>query len=71
MEAMVYSTEIINATIAVAGLCALLAVAMASILLGYVADEEAKGRRIGWLEEPLATAGSPVRVEKVELRRAA
>ncbi len=71
MEAMVYSTELLNLTVAVAGLFALLAAAMAGILFAYVADEEAKGRRIEWLEEPLATAGPPVRVQKVELRKAA
>ena len=71
MEAMVYSSELINVTIAVGGLFILLAAAMAGIFLGYVADQEAKGRRIEWLEEPLATAGPPVQVAKVELRRAA
>lgn len=71
MEAIGYSAELINVTIAVGGFLMLLAVALASILLGYVADEEAKGRRIEWLEEPLATAGPPARVAKVELRRAA
>jgi hypothetical protein len=46
---------------------------MAGILLfGYVGDQEAKGRRVDWLEEPLATAEVPARrLEKVELRKAA
>jgi hypothetical protein len=71
MEAMVYSSELINVTIAVGGLFFLLAAAMAGLVLSYVADEEAKGRRIAWLEEPLATAARPVRLVKVELRKAA
>ncbi len=71
MEAMVYSSELLNLTIAAGGLFLLVAAAMAGILFGYVADEEAKGRRIEWLEEPLATVGPPVRLAKVELRRAA
>jgi hypothetical protein len=54
-----------------AGLLAFLAVALACILLGYAADEEAKGRRLMWLEEPIAAAPTPVRLEKVELRKAA
>ena len=73
MEAMVYSGEFVNVTIAVAGLLLLFATAMVGILLfGYVGDQEAKGRRVDWLEEPLATAGVPARqLEKVELRKAA
>ena len=73
MEAMVYSAEFVNVTIAVAGLLLLFATAMAGILLfGYVGDQEAMGRRVDWLEEPLATAGVPARrLEKVDLRKAA
>lgn len=71
MEAMIYSAEPVSLTLAVAGLLCLLAAAMAGILLGYVADEDAKRRRVEWLEEPLAMPGLPVRVEKVELRKAA
>ncbi len=72
MEAMVYSGEFMNLTIATAGLWMLLAAALGGLLLlGYVADEEAKGKRLMWLEEPLATARRPVRLEKVELRKAA
>ncbi len=50
---------------------AMLAVAMGAILFGYIADEEAKGRRIEWLEEPLAMAGKPAEGEEVRLRKAA
>lgn len=72
MEGIVYSGDFVNVTIAVAGLLLLFATAMAGILFGYVRDQEAKGRRVDWLEEPLATAGVPARrLEKVELRKAA
>ncbi len=49
----------------------MLAVAMGVILFGYIADEEAKGRRIEWLEEPLAMAGKPAEGEEVRRRKAA
>jgi len=71
MEGVLFETELLNATIAAAGLVVMLAVAMGVILFGYVADEEARGRRLEWLEEPLARAGEPVQVEEVKLRKAA
>lgn len=72
MEAMVYSGEFIDLIVATAGLWAMLAAAIGGLLLfGYVSDQEAKGKRLMWLEEPLATAPTPVRLEKVELRKAA
>jgi hypothetical protein len=72
MEAMVYSGEFIDFIVATAGLWVLFGAAISGLLLfGYVADEEGKGRRLMWLEEPLAMAPRPVRLEKVELRKAA
>lgn len=71
MEGILFETELLNATIAAAGLVVMLAVAMGVILFGYVADEEARGRRLEWLEEPLAMAGEPVQVGEVKLRKAA
>lgn len=71
MEFIFMEPEFLSAAIVTAGLLAFLAVALAGILLGYVADEEAKGRRLMWLEEPIVTAPTPVRLEKVELRKAA
>ena len=72
MESMVYSGELIDLIVATAGLWAMLAAAIGGLLFfGYVADEEAKGRRLMWLEEPIATMPTPVRLEKVELRKAA
>ena len=71
MELIFMDPEFLSATTVTAVLLAFLAVALAGILFGYVADEEAKGRRIAWLEDPLATAPKSVRLEKVELRKAA
>ena len=71
MEATLLAGEFLDSTIATAGLLVLLAVALGGILFSYIADEEAKGRRIEWLEEPLALPGTPERVEKVTLLKAA
>lgn len=71
MELIFMEPEFLSAAIGTAGLLAFSAVALAGILFGYVADEEARGRRVAWLEEPLATVPTPVRLEKVELRKAA
>jgi hypothetical protein len=71
MEGLVFGAEFLNPTIAVAGLLVLLAVALGGILFGYIADEEAKGRQIEWLEEPLAIGWERKPVEKVTLLKAA
>jgi len=62
---------ILNVDVAVAGLLIMFAVVVAGLGFAYIADEEAKGRRIDWLEEPLATAEKPRHVEVVQLRKAA
>lgn len=62
---------ILNTDVAVAGLLVMLAVAIGGLAFAYIADEEAKGRRIDWLEEPLATAEKPREVDKVRLLKAA
>ena len=61
----------LNVDVAVAGLLIMFAVVVAGLGFAYIADEEAKGRRIDWLEEPLATAEKPRHVEVVQLRKAA
>lgn len=71
MENLVFGSELLNPTIAVASLLVLLAVALGGILFSYIADEEAKGRWIDWLEEPLATGWERKPVEKVTLLKAA
>ncbi|MGH7772528.1 MAG: hypothetical protein ACREQA_09880 [Candidatus Binatia bacterium] len=62
---------ILNVDVAAAGLLIMLAVAIGGLAFAYIADEEAKGRWIDWLEEPLATAGKSQEVEKVRLLKAA
>lgn len=71
MEGILFEAGFLNSTMATAGLLVLLAVALGGILFGYIADEEAKGRRIDWLEEPLTMGGEPEQVVKAVLRKAA
>jgi len=60
-----------NTDVAAAGLLVMLAVAIGGLAFAYIADEEAKGRRIDWLEEPLATIGESSEVQETRLREAA
>ena len=61
----------LNTDVAVAGLLIMFAVALGGLVFAYIADEEAKGRRIDWLEEPLATIGESSEVQETRLRKAA
>ena len=56
----------LNTDVAVAGLLIMFAVALGGLVFAYIADEEAKGRRIDWLEEPLAMPGDPGRPQSAE-----
>ena len=60
-----------NTDVAAAGLLVMLAVAIGGLAFAYIADEEAKGRRIDWLEEPLATIGESSEAQETVLRKAA
>jgi hypothetical protein len=71
MEGIVLGTEAFESAFTFAGGLILLVVAVGAFLLGYIAHEEAKGRRIDWLEEPLATPEESRHVEDVRLRKAA
>ena len=71
MEGILLEAGFLNSTMATAGLLVLLAGGLGGILFGYIADEEAKGRRIDWLEEPLTMGGGPEQVVKGGLRKAA
>ena len=71
MESMFLEAGVLSFTIAIAGLLILLVVALGCLLFGYIADEEAKGRRIEWLEEPLAMPDGSAVVAKAILRKAA
>ena len=69
MEGLVLETQFFNPTIAAAGLAVLLAVAIGGLLFSYIADEERKGRRIDWLEEPLAMPGGFGRAQEAKEAR--
>ena len=74
MEGLALDTQYFDSTMAGAGLAVLLAVTIAGLVFSYIADEEAKGRRIDWLEEPLAMPHELERVqeeERVTLTKAA
>lgn len=71
MEGIVFETALLDGTLAAAGPFVMLAVATGAILFGYVADEEARGRRLEWLEDPLAMPGEAGQVEGLPLRKAA
>lgn len=52
MEGILFELETIVSPIAVLSGLALLAVAACGILLGHMADEEAKGKKVFWAESP-------------------
>ena len=54
MEGILFAAPIFGSTVALIGAGFGLAVVLQIILLGYVADEEAKGRRLFWAEFPIA-----------------
>jgi hypothetical protein len=71
MEGLVFETQYFAPTIAAAGLAVLLAVEIGGLVFSYIADEEAKGRRIDWLEEPLAVPGEHGQAQGIKLKKAA
>jgi hypothetical protein len=66
VEGLVLETQYFDSTMAGAGLAMLLAVAIGSLLFGYIAEEEARGRRIDWLEEPQTMPGEYTSVREAE-----
>ncbi len=71
MEGLFLGTTPLSSAVAAAGPLILLAVAIGGIIFGYIADEEAKGRRIEWLEEPLAVPGEYGQAQEIKLKKAA
>ena len=72
MEGIALATEFIGSVIAYLGGVALLAFVVSGILLGYMADEEASGKRIFWAESPFADVSvSEAPVTRVKYLRAA
>jgi len=70
MEGIALGTEFISSVIAYLGGVALLAFVVSVILFGYMADEEASGKRIFWAESPF-TDVSEAPVKSVKYLRAA
>jgi len=70
MEGIALATEFIGSVFAYLGGIALLAFVVSVILFGYMADEEAGGKRIFWAESPF-TDISESPVESVKYLRAA
>jgi hypothetical protein len=64
MEGILFEIETIVSPIAVLSGLALLAVAACGILLGHMADEEAKGKKVFWAESPFTTSARPGRLAR-------
>ena len=65
MEGILLAAPIFASTVAIIGAGFGLAVVLQMILLGYVADEEAKGRRLFWAEFPIAEARKTAEVRQL------
>ncbi|MCR4310730.1 MAG: hypothetical protein NUW14_12065 [Deltaproteobacteria bacterium] len=70
MEGIALTTEFIGSVIAYLGGVALLALVVSVVLLGYMAEEEASGKRIFWAESPFTEVGEAP-AERVKYLRAA
>jgi len=72
MEGILFDIEMYLAPITVLLGVVLLAIGACGILLGYMADEEARGKKIFWAESPFTDVGvGEAPVESVTYRRAA
>ena len=70
MEGIALTTEFIGSVFAYLGGIALLALVVSVVLLGYMAEEEASGKRIFWAESPFTEVGEAP-AERVKYLRAA
>lgn len=70
MEGIALTTEFIGSVFAYLGGVALLALVASVVILGYMAEEEASGKRIFWAESPF-TDVSEAPAERVKYLRAA
>ncbi len=71
MEGILFEIESIVSPIAVLSGLVLLAVAACGILLGHMADEEAKGKKVFWAESPFTDIGEAAPKERVKYLQAA
>jgi len=70
MEGILFDIEMFASPVTVLLGLVLLAIGACGILLGYMADEEASGKRIFWSESPFTDVGEAP-VERVRYLRAA
>lgn len=72
MEGILFDIEMFSTPVTVLLGVVLLAIGACGILLGYMADEEASGKKIFWAESPFTDVGvGEAPVESVTYRRAA
>jgi hypothetical protein len=72
MEGILFDIEMFASPVAVLLGLVLLAIGVGGILLGYMADEEASGKRIFWAESPFTDVSvDEAPVESVKYLRAA
>jgi hypothetical protein len=71
MEGILFEIEMFSSPIAVLSGLVLLAIAGCALLLGRMADSEAKGERIFWAESPFTDIGETEGAVGVKYPRAA
>jgi hypothetical protein len=71
MEGILLDIGTFASPIAVLSGLVLLAVAVYGILLGHMADEEAKGKKVFWAESPFTDIGEAAPKERVKYLQAA
>ena len=71
MEGILFDTTVFESVVAFLGGIALLATVAAAILLGYVAEREARGEKVFWAEWPIPESETHEPAETEELRMAA
>ncbi len=71
MEGILYDVTAFESVVAFLGGIALLATVAAAILLGYVAEKEARGEKVFWAEWPIPGSETHAPAETEELRMAA
>ncbi len=71
MEGIILDTSVFSSVVAFLGGIALLATVAAAILLGSVAEREARGERVFWAEWPIPSSETHAPAGTDELRMAA
>ncbi len=71
MEGILYDVTTFESVVAFMGGIALLATVAAAILLGYVAEKEARGEKVVWAEWPIPEGETHGPAGPEELRMAA